>query len=128
MTIGDKIKALRKEKDMTLEELGQRVGVGASTVRKWEEGMIKNMRRDKIQSLADALGVSPGYLMGWEEKKPEQVDLVTENGTIVEASHGTGKNMDALRTFWEKLNDDGQDEAVRRLEELTELKKYRKEE
>lgn len=122
MTIGDKIKALRKEKDMTLEELGQRVGVGASTVRKWEEGMIKNMRRDKIQSLADALGVSPGYLMGWEDRQ----DAITKEGFIIE-SCGTGKSLAAIHMLLEMLNKEGKEEAVRRLEELTELKKYRKE-
>ena len=61
-----KIHDLRIEKGMTLEELGNKVGVGKSTVRKWENGMIANMRRDKIAKVADALGVSPGYLMGWD--------------------------------------------------------------
>lgn len=64
MDIGQKIKALRKERGLALEELGQKVGVGKSTVRKWETGAIANMRRDKISRLADALGVSPAYLIG----------------------------------------------------------------
>ena len=65
--MGTLIKNLRLENNMTLEELGNKVGVGKSTVRKWENGMIANMRRDKIAKLADALNVSPAYLMGWEE-------------------------------------------------------------
>ena len=67
MDMGQKIKALREEKGMTLEELGNKVGVGKSTVRKWETGMIANMKRDKISKVADALGVKPSYLMGWED-------------------------------------------------------------
>ena len=67
MTFGDKIKKLRLMKGMTLEQVGDIVGVGKSTVRKWECGQIANMRRDKIAKLAGALGVSPSYLMGWEE-------------------------------------------------------------
>ena len=59
MNYGDIIKDLRLKKGMTLEELGEKVGVGKSTVRKWETGAIANMRRDKIAKLADALGVSP---------------------------------------------------------------------
>lgn len=66
MDIGQRIKALRKERGLTLEELGQKVGVGKSTVRKWETGAIANMRRDKIPRLADALGVSPAYLIGFD--------------------------------------------------------------
>lgn len=66
MEMGEKIYKLRKEKGLTLEELGNLVGVGKSTVRKWEKGMISNMKRDKISKLASALNVSPAYLMGWE--------------------------------------------------------------
>lgn len=67
MEMGEKIKQLRLKRGMTLEQLGDCVGVGKSTVRKWENGMIANMRRDKIAKIAKALGVSPGYLMGWDD-------------------------------------------------------------
>lgn len=70
MTFQEKIKMLRKHKGMTLEEVGDLVGVGKSTVRKWENGDIMNMRRDKIASLAHALGVTPAYLMGWTDSEP----------------------------------------------------------
>jgi transcriptional regulator with XRE-family HTH domain len=62
-----KIKELRLERGMTLEDVAKIVGVGKSTVRKWETGMIANMGRDKIALLAQALGVTPSYLMGWKE-------------------------------------------------------------
>ena len=52
---------------LTLEQIAQQVGVGKSTVRKWETGFIENMRRDKIAKLATALHTTPSYLMGWEE-------------------------------------------------------------
>ena len=68
--MGAKIKRLRLEMGMTLEELGNKVGVGKSTVRKWENGMIENMKRDKIANVSKALNVSPAYLMGWEEVSP----------------------------------------------------------
>lgn len=62
--VGAMIKQKRLEKGMTLEELGNKVGVGKSTVRKWENGMIQNMRRDKIEKLATALGISPLDILG----------------------------------------------------------------
>ena len=64
--MGNIIKRLRIENNMTLEQLGDKVGVGKSTVRKWENGMIANMRRDKIAKIADVFNVSPSYLIGWD--------------------------------------------------------------
>ena len=66
MDFGTRIKARRKELGLTLEEVGNIVGVGKSTVRKWETGDIANMRRDKIARLAIALQISPSELMGWD--------------------------------------------------------------
>jgi transcriptional regulator with XRE-family HTH domain len=79
MNMGQKIKDLRIRNNMTLEELGNKVGVGKSTVRKWENGIIKDMKRDKIKNVADALGVSPAYLMGWEDAATEEnADLLPD--------------------------------------------------
>lgn len=69
MEMGEKIFTLRKQLGLTLEDVGNVVGVGKSTVRKWESGEIANMRRDKIALLAAALHTTPAYLMGWEEDK-----------------------------------------------------------
>lgn len=62
-----KIRDLRAKHGLTLEQVAQQVGVGRSTVRKWETGLIANMRRDKIVKLAQALHTTPGYLMGWDD-------------------------------------------------------------
>lgn len=82
MEMGEKIKYLRTRQGMTLEDLGNKVGVGKSTVRKWETGAIANMRRNKIASLADALNVSPSYLMGWEDENNVDMDMSNNSGTI----------------------------------------------
>ena len=113
MDMGAKIKQLREEKGMTLEQLGDKIGVGKSTVRKWENGMIANMRRDKIGLIAIALGVSPAYLMGWEEETPA-------------ATPDLDSPEQKLLTAFALLNELGQEEALKRVEELAELPKYRK--
>lgn len=63
-----RIRELRAKHGLTLEQVAQQVGVGRSTVRKWETGLIENMRRDKIAKLAAALHTTPGYLMGWSDE------------------------------------------------------------
>ena len=74
---GQKIKHLRMKNNLTLEQVAQKVSVGKSTVRKWENGIIVNVRSDKIVPLAAALNTSPAYLMGWEGNgvPPSQSEL-----------------------------------------------------
>ena len=83
-----KIKDLRLKRGMTLEQVGDIVGVGKSTVRKWETGMIANMKRDKIALLAQALGTTPAYLMGWEEDKkanaPDDIKLTEGEKMLID--------------------------------------------
>lgn len=91
MKIHERIHTLRKEKGLTLEEVGNFVGVGKSTVRKWETGMIANMKRDKIVKLAQCLGVSPDYLIGFDpqEKYPSvQVGRLQIIGKITAGYEG----------------------------------------
>ena len=100
MDIGERIRILRAQQGLTLEEVGQRVGVGKSTVRKWESGQIANMRRDKIALLAQAFGVTPAYLMGWKEETApqpsEEPALATDEQhllTVYRQLNQTGKLM-----------------------------------
>ena len=82
MTTGDKIHYLRTQQGLTLQELGDKVGVGASTVRKWETGYIKTLRTDKMQKLSSALGTTVDYLMGWTENNVSVSTVGTNNGVI----------------------------------------------
>ncbi len=53
----------RKELGLTLEEVGEAVGVGKSTVQRWESGQIKTMGSDKIAKLASVLQIDPVELV-----------------------------------------------------------------
>ena len=92
-----KIYQLRKERGMTLEEVGNIVGVGKSTVRKWETGMIANMRRDKISLLAKALGTTPAFLMGWDDNI--DIQLMKENKSPSNESDLTEGEMELIKLF-----------------------------
>ena len=82
MTMGDRIHYLRTNLGLTLQELGDKVGVGASTVRKWETGYIKTLRTDKMQKLADALDTTVDYIMGWTETSVSVNSVGTNNSVI----------------------------------------------
>lgn len=63
MTMGDRIHNRRKELDLTLEYVGNYVGVAKSTVRKWETGYIENIAATRLQKLAMVLNTTVEYLM-----------------------------------------------------------------
>lgn len=83
------LKEKRLEKNMTLEQVGNLIGVGKSTVRKWENGMIENMGRDKIILLSRALNISPLDILemntddGKEDIKDIYLRLNKDNQAIV---------------------------------------------
>ena len=68
MDIKDILRDRRQELGLTMKEVADKVGVSEGTISRWESGEIANMRRDKIISLASALQLTPGIIMGWEDK------------------------------------------------------------
>ncbi len=64
MEIGQRIRWLRKEKKMTLDDLGVAVGVTRQTVSRYETGAIDTIPPKAIDKIACALDVTPEYLRG----------------------------------------------------------------
>lgn len=74
MTIGERVKILRTRKNMTQEELAEKLGYKSkSSVAHIENG--RDIPRSMIVKLADILDTSPAYLMGWEDERPARDDL-----------------------------------------------------
>jgi transcriptional regulator with XRE-family HTH domain len=71
--VGKNIAAARRRAGITQEELASRVGYKTkSAINKIELG-IRDLPQKKIAAFADALGVTPGHLMGWDEKPAEDL-------------------------------------------------------
>lgn len=67
MTVGEKIKTLRKQQGLTQTELGEKLGVQKNAVSKWETGRVDDIPGSKIRAMAALFGVSPSYLIDDEE-------------------------------------------------------------
>lgn len=65
--IPNKLKSLRRERKMTLEELARAIGTSKQTIHRYENGIITNVPRAKVEELAAALGTTPQELMGWSD-------------------------------------------------------------
>ena len=68
--IGDNIKAARKNKCMTQEELAERLNVVRQTVSKWEKN-LSVPDADLLEKLADILNIDANVLLEGEESKHE---------------------------------------------------------
>lgn len=69
MSIGDRIKNRRKEIGMSAETLGEKIGKAKTTIYRYESGDIMKVPSTILESIAQALNVTPAYLMGWDDAK-----------------------------------------------------------
>lgn len=83
ITMGERLKHLRKEKGVTQEKVGKKVGVSKSTIMKYEKGYVQNIKRITISKLADFYGVTPTYLLGMDDLEEEsQLVKIPLLGTV----------------------------------------------
>ena len=71
MTIGERIKNKRIEKDLSQAELAKLAGYYDKTVISRFEHAGNDISMKQVKRIAKALNVSPAYLMGWEEPSSE---------------------------------------------------------
>lgn len=74
MTIGERIRKVREEARLSQVELADYIKVSKQTLYKYETGIITNIPSDKIEEIAKATGVSPAYIMGWEQPQNEEIE------------------------------------------------------
>ncbi len=103
MNTGEKIKQLRIAKGLTLEQVAVYVGVSKPTVLKWERGIIKNMKRDKILKLSRILGTTPEFLMGWED-----AESTTEQEIIKMVSQLSREEQEVVKALIETMLSKGE--------------------
>ena len=65
--MAERIKERRKAMGYTQTELGEKLGLQASAIAKYENGRVKNMKRSVIANMAKVLECSPTYLMGLDD-------------------------------------------------------------
>ena len=73
MEIGDRVRMLREQQGMTQEELAHKLGYkNKSSVAHIEKN--RDIPRSMVVQLADILGTTPCYLMGWEDKESTPIE------------------------------------------------------
>lgn len=112
--VGGRIKERRTELNITMPELGRRVGVNKSTIQRYETDGVNPTRSMIINGLAEALLTTPEWLTGLSEDKEYSVPTICENeltehikkylDTVTSTVNGDG-HQQLLTTFLGKLID-----------------------
>lgn len=132
MTTGERIKKARKRAGLTQKALGEKMGLAPQTIAQWENG-LRNPKIGTIKAIAKALGVRDNELLdpiAYEYGVSHGIELETWGNQMVEdalAAEGyTYSELEfALISAFSRLNEKGQQVAIDRLQELTEISRYR---
>lgn len=99
MTVADRIRIEREKLNLSQDELARKLGnKDKSTICKIEKSG-NNITMKNIKRIADALGVSAQYLLGWEENSEElrhQI-IYKESQLDIAQKEGNKENIDNIR-------------------------------
>ena len=110
MEIKDILSQRRKELNLTMKQVADKVGVSEGTISRWESGKIADMRRDKIMAYAQALNISPAIIMGWDNVDSSSTSESIHAGKRIPVlgSVAAGIPIDAIEDVldWEDISED----------------------
>ncbi|MDU2701026.1 MAG: helix-turn-helix domain-containing protein [Veillonella sp.] len=69
----NRLKSIMSERKITQSELSKRTGIRQSSISDWLNGRYEP-KQDKIYLIAQALGVSPSWLLGYDETTSNQTE------------------------------------------------------
>lgn len=136
---GKKIREFRESKKLTQAQLGKMLGVSQALIGQWETGKRKP-KYETLEKIASVLGVSVLEIMEIDELDFESRFNANYNNLLEKTLHGDGDisnligmakafddaNQTRLNAAFDQLNEPGQEKAVERVEELTEIPKYQR--
>ena len=96
MTMGQKVKLFRKRLGMTQAELALKLGYKSKTSVAHIE-LNRDIPVDIVPVIAQILGTTPAYLMGWE-RDPEKVRLLLNSLELI-----SDEQFELLLAYLEKL-------------------------
>lgn len=87
--VGKRIYKARKEAGLTMAELGDRIGVKASSIKRYEDGQFNRVSMEALVNIANALDVDITYLIGFAPTTPtisrkDERDIAKDLDAIME--------------------------------------------
>lgn len=98
MTVGERIKEVRQRIGLSQVDFADKINVSKQTLYKYENNIITNIPSDKVEAAAVLGGVSPAYLMGWEDRERSAMPLEAELMTSFSQLNPTNKKKSVTYT------------------------------
>ena len=73
--VAARIRQARRETGKTLQEIATAIGVTKSTVQRYEQGRIENVKQPVLEAMARVLEVNPEWLMGRSERRVPESEV-----------------------------------------------------
>ena len=118
-TVGERIKMLRIERNMTQEELGEILEITKAAVQKYENGAIRNFKSDTIKNLCEVFHMPPAYFIF--DRVP---DLSTDQTKELLVMH-FGKWLITFLENLDGLNAKGKVKLVEYCNDLRKIEEYK---
>lgn len=117
MSIGNRIKQLRTDMNMSQVDFASAIGVSKQTLYKYENGLITNIPSDKIELTAEICGVSPAYIMGWDIQETSEITISSEEKILIDTFRAlNAENKDKVLRYSDGLlNSQEGDEVLRQI-------------
>lgn len=118
------LKRILREKGMTIKSLAQKSGISANTLYSITKRDSKNVDPILLEKISEALDCDFWELCGAVKKIPldENVRKMLDG---VDSLH-YDSNLPELKSLFQKLNATGQEVALERIKELTEIPRYQR--
>lgn len=114
---------------MTQTELGDLLGVQKSSIQKYENGSVVNLKIETVEAIANIFNVSPSYILGWDDFDNRiDVETLSQDVYFLEAVHKRyGYAGVDLCELCAKLNDEGRRKLLFYAEDISGNPRYTQE-
>ena len=120
---GHVIQLLRKQKNLTQEELGKLLGVKKSAVQKYESGVIQNFKMETIRKLCEIFDVTPIVFISKDVKQAIENFNDIKGGYFVYDKLASSQNKTPYK-YLSCLNDAGLHRVIQYMEDLLKIDEY----
>ena len=121
---GERFRQLRKQRGLSVTDIADKIRVHKATIYRYEKEEIEPSART-VQVLANVLYTNTEYLMGnTENSDKDDKSELSMDGIMAIRMGIQAEEVSRIVHAFQILNESGRHEALKRIEELAELKAY----